>query len=181
MVDFEVGQDVGLGMFGMNGSSVISGGLRYAHFQANTNVAAFFSSYYSTFNRAFTERRTYSGVGPIISWDASAPFFNSDGPFSFDWGIDGAVLFGSHSARIDGFESGVPTGSLKRSKTSVVPSFDAYAALSYHCEDCGAKASLGYKVDSFFHVLDGGGLNGPENVNRIFYGPYLSVTFETSD
>ena len=178
-VDFEVGQDVGLGMLGMNGSSVISGGLRYAHFEANTNVAlAYYSVDGGVSTGAIREHRTFSGVGPMISWDASTPFFNSDGPLSFDWGIDGAVLFGTHSASVDVSYSGVGY-SAKRSKTVVVPAADAYAAISYHCDTCGAKASLGYRFDSYFNVLDGGGLGGPHGVDRIFHGPYLSVAFET--
>ncbi len=182
MVDFEVGQDVGLGMFGMNGSSILSAGLRYAHFEATTNVAAnfYFSSGDLYFIEGLKEKRTFSGVGPVISWDASAPFFNSDGPFSFDFGVAGAVLFGTHSARLDLSYSGVPFSSFKRSKTITVPSFDAYAAISYHCVDCGASASLGYRVDSFFNVFDGAGF-GPSgsDTDRIFHGPYLSVKFDT--
>ena len=35
IMDFEVGKDVGLGMFGTGGSSVISGGVRFAQFRRN--------------------------------------------------------------------------------------------------------------------------------------------------
>lgn len=183
VVDFEVGQDIGLGMFGTTGSSVISGGLRYAHFEANTsvNLTAFYTGTYgsSTHFTQLKEKRTFSGVGPIISWDASTPFLSSDGPLSLDWGADFAVLFGKHSAKVELFYTGAPFSTATRHKGVAVPSFDAYAALSYHFCDCGASASVGYKIDSFFDVLDGGGLEGDTKIDRTFQGPFLSVKFDT--
>ncbi len=38
VIDFQAGKDVGLGLFGAHGSSVISAGVRFANFRANSNI-----------------------------------------------------------------------------------------------------------------------------------------------
>ena len=45
--------------------------------------------------------RSFHGVGPSLSWNASATLLgNKDaGELTFDWGINGAVLFGRQKAK----------------------------------------------------------------------------------
>ena len=85
VVDFQAGKDVGLGLFGSHGSSVVSAGLRFANFTANSNVILnarpyneigpshhvmfqFYRStptpHYATFSYRFVDmfRHTYAGT-----------------------------------------------------------------------------------------------------------------------
>ena len=129
VLDFLAGKDVGLGMFGGHGSSVVSAGIRIAQFTSQKNVSlnalpdlhyptapitgtfykalpalyAFrgadprFHAYSATIN----SQRSFHGVGPSLAWSASAPFAGSfdSGKLSFDWGVNGAVLFGRQKVR----------------------------------------------------------------------------------
>ena len=79
VADFRAGKDIGLGMLGMRGNSLISLGVRYAQFQAQssatirsqpTNLAN--GQPYNRFYATFAETRKFTGVGPSLSWDASA-------------------------------------------------------------------------------------------------------------
>jgi hypothetical protein len=172
IADFEVGQDVGLGMFN-GGSSVISGGLRYAHFDAKTSLSFSSSSKYNTFKGSADISRTFSGGGPVVSWDASTPIFHSS-PFSLDWGADFAYLFGTQKVTFTegGYEQ-------SRHQGASIPSLGGYLAVSYHFCGCDDKVSLGYMAQSYFGVLDGGSENR-EQVDRSFSGPYLSVSVGTN-
>ncbi len=173
VLDFEVGQDVGLGIFG-GGTSIISGGVRYAHFDARTDASFFYSSGDGGFYSGHAKiSRSFTGVGPIVSWDGSLPIFQETAPLSLDMGVDGAVLFGTQKVKFDVvYSSGSYSNS--RSKSVTVPAVDAYAAISYHFAGPDAKISLGYRLDSYFGVLDGG-FETHQSVDRIFYGPYLKV------
>jgi hypothetical protein len=121
VLDFQVGKDVGLGLFGKGGSSTIGVGVRFAQFSSKTDVTLdadpnFSISYkYSTtaFNY-FTGRfnvpqqswdlytskgkilRSFHGIGPSANWDASVPVLGHEdgGEISVDWGANVAVLFG---------------------------------------------------------------------------------------
>jgi iron complex outermembrane receptor protein len=119
IMDFMAGKDVGLGMFGLDGSSVLSAGVRIAqfvshssvdmrarpdlrfydhHFYSRTRVFPYFHTYHATENAA----RKFRGIGPSISWTGSTPVLgNQDGNgFNFDWGANAAVLFGRQKATV---------------------------------------------------------------------------------
>jgi len=120
LLDFQVGKDVGLGLFGMGGNSVISVGVRYAQFtsssdatlharpvlgyaaaiQYKTSILHKYHSIHHPFSATYaatvhTTRHSH-GVGPSVSWDASLPVAGSrEGlTMAFDWGLTGALLFG---------------------------------------------------------------------------------------
>ncbi len=119
IVDFQVGKDVGLGLFGRHGSSVLSAGVRFAQFTSKTNIslraqpdvhypAAPITSKYE--DKAFTQyhvhfhgysaalnaQRSFHGLGPSIAWSGSAPFVGElgHGEVAFDWDANAAILFG---------------------------------------------------------------------------------------
>jgi iron complex outermembrane recepter protein len=126
VLDFMAGKDVGLGMFGGHGSSVISAGVRIAQFTSQKNVTlraepdvqyptrpittvgAFGSWQYANYSTIrlhdyaamLREQRSFRGVGPSIAWDASVPIAgNSDsGEITVDWGANAAILFGRQKA-----------------------------------------------------------------------------------
>jgi iron complex outermembrane receptor protein len=120
IADFQVGKDVGFGMFGKHGSSVLNLGVRFAQFSNKSNVTLqsdpnwHFTTKYlpnglAILHQAFhTNRanllaeRNFHGIGPSLSWNGSAPFAGNsqDGKVSFDGGLNAAVLFGRQRARI---------------------------------------------------------------------------------
>jgi len=176
-LDFQVGKDFGLGMFGLEGSSVFSAGLRYAHFTARTNTGFSTSTKYFTGFGATTARRSFTGVGPMISWEASAPFgaMGSDS-ISIDWGVNAAVLFGKQrSAGILVYDDGY-TLATARSRNATIPELGGFAGLSYRPADSALKVSFGYRVDAAFGVLDGGVFQRVD-VDRIEHGPFLKIGF----
>ncbi len=128
ILDFQAAKDVGLGMFGgKDGSSVLGLGVRFAQFSSISNIALKsdpdWHRLYQTLNipsvgitneklttgqayhsnaAGLRAARSFHGVGPSISWNASAPFAGSakDGEFLFDWGANAALLFGRQKATI---------------------------------------------------------------------------------
>lgn len=119
VLDFQAGKDVGLGMFGHDGTSVFSAGLRVARFNANSEVtirakpgvdfydvsASIFKfpvTKWSTYYLHGQAERSFNGIGPSLSWSASAPLAGNvqDGELSLDWGVNGSLLFGRQKAKV---------------------------------------------------------------------------------
>jgi iron complex outermembrane receptor protein len=114
IVDFLAGRNVGLGMFGLSGTSVLSGGARYAAFTSKSDIAievdpdsadvltAVPRYHFHKFNGSFNATRSFRGLGPEIALDGSSPLVGNaqEGQFTFDWGANGAVLFGRQKARV---------------------------------------------------------------------------------
>ncbi len=135
------------------------------------------------------------GVGPSLSWDASAPLFDSgdDSQISVDWGINAAVLFGRQKARGKTQVVGThytnftkfPTTitrhtnaydhstNFSRSRRVVVPNVDGFAGISFRYSD--VKVSMGYRADLFFGAMDGG-IASRKSEDRSFYGPFASFS-----
>lgn len=115
VLDFMAGKDVGLGLFGAQGSAVVSAGVRFAQFlsKADTPLHArpvydvnlttvipgkykWYRPLWQTYTAVLHSDRSTRGIGPSLSWDASLPIEGngSDATFAFDWGVNAAVLFG---------------------------------------------------------------------------------------
>jgi len=125
ILDFEAGKDLGLGLFGHDSTSVVSAGVRFAHFATSRKVNGFQqtqgidfqTSYFRTYRWPGygTRRRelwdtisanggatsSFKGLGPSIQWEASAPLWgNVQGGLSLDWGANAAILFGKQEKKI---------------------------------------------------------------------------------
>jgi len=120
ILDFQVGKDIGVGLFGRDATSVFSLGVRFAQFAARSNVA--FKSqpdFDLTFKYIYGFKvpskmhyhenlatanagRSFHGIGPSLAWNASAPVLGShdDGELALNWGINGALLFGRQKAAV---------------------------------------------------------------------------------
>jgi hypothetical protein len=126
ILDFQVGKDVGLGLFGNHGTSVLSAGVRIAQFTSRsdvslhaqpdvhypvptkqiTSLASFRSQFkyapatFHGFTGIANAQRDFHGVGPSVSWNASAPIakISSQGDIALDWGLNAEVLFGRQKA-----------------------------------------------------------------------------------
>ena len=118
VLDFQAGKDVGLGMFGKDGSSVVSLGVRIAQFKSNSNVilrsdpdwapgTKYVYGYhlptqnYHSNAASFSAQRSFRGLGPSLSWSASTPFIGNQqaGELTVDWGLNAALLFGKQKTR----------------------------------------------------------------------------------
>ncbi|HVP85372.1 MAG TPA: Lpg1974 family pore-forming outer membrane protein [Rhizomicrobium sp.] len=117
IVDFSVGRDVGLGLFGHDGSSTIHAGVRFAQFSSSGSAVAYarpsiipyfyfgrvlFPGFYGYSMHAQAQRK-FHGVGPSLSWDVSAALAGNkqDGELTLDWNINGALLFGRQRTKLN--------------------------------------------------------------------------------
>jgi iron complex outermembrane recepter protein len=207
ILDFQAGKDLGLGLFGGRGQSTVSFGLRFAQFTSkqvlgiNADPDFYFpkpltvdhDKYHHTYAVTSHMERSFRGLGPSLSWNASAPVIGEveQGGLFVDWGANAAFLFGrqkisGHHQTVAGFyksnalrsnyrfashfqRSGTPV----RSHTVVVPNAGGFAGLSYRFSN--AKLSLGYRGDFFFGAIDGG-VDVARKETRGFYGPFASVS-----
>jgi len=222
VLDFQAGKDVGLGMFGSGGSSVISLGVRFAQFSSKSDIAiksnpdwkfsykyAHFTSLgiptlkivggqpYHTNAASLHAERNFRGVGPSLSWNASAPFVGNEknGELTVDWGLNAALLFGRQRAKTHHQATGQYHPSRgyfythprdlqltyqgpaqpdhMRMRNVTVPNVGATIGLTYRVEDF--KISAGYRADLFFNAMDGG-IDTRKSENVGFYGPFASVS-----
>jgi hypothetical protein len=205
MIDFTLGKDVGLGLFGQEGKGTIGAGVRMAQFSSrlraelNSDPNYLFPSpleplsgglkYGDVYDGATLEQRSFHGVGPEITWDASEPVWaNEDqGQISVDWGVNAAVLFGRQRVNIQRSVSenqcgvafygcvgvySTPTD-INRSRRVTVPNVGGYIGASAQYRN--AKINFGYRADFFFNAMDGG-QETAKSYGRGFYGPYLNVS-----
>jgi iron complex outermembrane receptor protein len=117
ILDFMAGKNIGLGSLGLPGDAILSGGLRYAAFTSRSEMQIHSvpddanrttgpKYHFHHYTGSFDATRSFHGLGPAIDWNGSTPVLGGEqnGEISFDWGANGAVLFGrqrasgSHSA-----------------------------------------------------------------------------------
>ena len=206
ILDFKAGKDVGLGMFGGKTTSTFSLGVRVAQFTTHSETllrsqpdpyyprnakyaaGAHLHRYYA---HAQSERN-FRGAGPPIAWEGAAPVIGDPdtGGVTFDWGVNGALLFGRQKASGDHITTGryflgspgqlpppptnhyVHPGSFSRSRAKIVPNAGGFAGVSARYSH--AKFSLGYRGDFFFGAMDGG-LDARDTRNRSFHGPFATI------
>jgi hypothetical protein len=119
VLDFQAGKDVGLGAWSHDATSVFSLGVRFAQFDSHSAVSikAVPSSvvtpkhirpkYHHSYEAASEEAHSFRGLGPTISWNASAPVAGDpDARLTLDWGANIGVLFGRQKVRGDHQTSG---------------------------------------------------------------------------
>jgi len=227
IVDFSAGKDVGLGGLGHNIDSSISAGVRFAQFKASSGVAISarphigyvhltaivgfhipWPTFYQYFLTGETER-SFKGVGPSLSWTASAPLAGNaeHGELSLDWGINGAVLFGRQSAKVSHTTEAyylsqrhcirTRRGVCNRYRPTYVPipsksgSNSDMRSRRVTVPNIGgfvaltarygdAKVSIGYRIDSFLNAMDTG-IDARKNSNLTFNGPYASISIGLGD
>jgi iron complex outermembrane receptor protein len=220
VLDFQVGKDVGLGMFGHGSTSVIGAGIRFAQFRSraavniNAREDVHFYNYFTGFTAPgsyFAGRyspaerhrdfvlfgqgaRSFGGLGPSLTWNASAPFVGNeeDGEVTIDWGVNAAILFGKQKSATKHQTSGYyvrpkyghsviaypPMATRTRSRNVMVPNVGGFAGLSFRYSD--AKLSLGYRGDFFFGAIDAG-IDTRREATRAFYGPFASISVGLGD
>jgi iron complex outermembrane recepter protein len=138
IVDFMVGKDLGLGVWGgRRADSNVSVGLTYGHFKSMssavlhgrpdlylpTNILTIDDSGYHVsqthehvFNAKLTEDREFNGAGPAITWEGSLPLFGDAeraGRIDLDTGVGAAVLFGKQKTKVQEEADGVYASGIK--------------------------------------------------------------------
>ncbi len=196
IVDFSVGAEVGLGQ--LNGRSDVSVSLRYAEFKSAstsdiggtpeyyTPPSGYFPAFRTEYVSTFSAARSFKGAGPVITWDASKPFWRREesGDLSLDVSLSAGVLFGRQKASVGGggytdlkyngvhTVSSLPSVSNDRSKRVTVPIAGANLGLSYEIDR--VKLSGGYRWERYFNVIDGGYLERDAK-DRTIDGPYFKI------
>jgi iron complex outermembrane receptor protein len=201
IVDFRAGKDVGLGMFGNIGKSIVSLGVRFAQYSSGSHVnidarpdlsgnpTKFNHLYFHDYTASAQSRRSFRGVGPSVSWDASANVVGSrdNGEIALDWGADVAVLFGRQKASTSHNTTAIQhkakyyvqpdlyqhAGHDTRARSVTVPNLDGFAGISFNY--AAAKVSFGYRGDIFFGAVDGG-WDTAHRENLTFHGPYATLS-----
>lgn len=219
ILDFQAGKDVGLGVLGAGTSSVFNFGIRFAQFGLKSNIAfksdpdahPTYASFYGikAHIRSFgvggvyhlnaataLTTRNFHGVGPSISWNASAPVLGNsqDGQVALDWGLNGAILFGRQHAKVHhqttaryhagaylyasnfGDNTTTPYRNAppdrNRAHSVIVPNIGGFAGISFRYSQ--AKLSLGYRADFFFGAIDGG-IDERKSEAIGFHGPFVTI------
>ena len=176
IIDFTVGRDVGLGMLGMDGSSVFSLGVEWGNFAADTVGDFTYGSkyYYTNFRR--TIHRRFNGIGPVISWSASTGIGDPAQHLSLNWGVTGSVLFGDRTVY------GVNIDDAPRKSSGTVPRASGYIGIGWSSPDCPYAIGVGYAVQSSWGVFDGNfdddGDESSFRINRLSHGPYIDLTLK---
>jgi len=121
IVDFKVGKDVGLGLFGHSTESVFSFGARYVQMNMTSNGHSYAQpgerfyriksatlGKYSVVGQHQNSQsllRRYSdlhAMGPSLSWSNTTGLWGdvADGQIAVDWGANAAVLFGRQKTKV---------------------------------------------------------------------------------
>ena len=193
VIDFEAGQDLGLGMFGLHSLSSLDLGVRYAQFNSTANSYATSGPArpkYAAINDEAHMQRRFTGAGPSISFNSSDPITGSLGEgLSVDWGANAAVLFGRQKTKVglsqiervhyinlmSPLVRVISQTDEIRGRSAVVPNIGGFAGLSFHYP--AAKISFGYRADIFFGALDGG-IATAQKDSRAFHGPFASISVD---
>jgi hypothetical protein len=125
ILDFQVGKDIGIGLFGDRTESLFSIGARYAQMNMSSKGHVYaapavrfygihrrnaFGKYgYNIFayhqNSASTLERhsSFQGFGPSLSWSNTTGLLGdpADGQIALDWGANAAVLFGRQKVKVN--------------------------------------------------------------------------------
>ena len=119
LVDFQVGRDLGLGLFGEDERSTVSLGLRYAQFETTSRtslvgipeyvfptgyVDSFSPVIWNEYDSRFSRTGEFRGTGPMVSWEASKRLFQIGdfGRANLDWSLTGGMLFGKQETSLEG-------------------------------------------------------------------------------
>jgi len=202
IVDFSVGKDVGLGVFGEHGTSVLNAGVRFAQFSSNTDtvirarpnvkVNGLFARTFHNYYLDGAADRSFVGVGPSLSWNASAALAGHPDTTEavLDFGVNGAVLFGRQKTKAHHQTTGVyhrkytffsaryvqtysKNGHRTNDRSIITPNIGGFVAISVRRSV--AAVNFGYRADFFFGAVDNG-IVARKSGMLGFSGPYATIS-----
>ncbi len=179
--DFMIGRDIGLGA----GTSKLEGGLRIAEIRGTTDgnmrlVPTFGTAVY---HDIYSQKNYFFGIGPRIALEGNTPL---SGPWSMDYMFGVAGLFAHRSTNQVASFTGTPTACLPfgcalgaaTSNNGAVFNPDAMVGIAYSISPT-MKVAVNYHVDAYFAALRAFNATGsPTNVDRIYHGPSLRLTWQ---
>ncbi len=210
VLDFSVGKDVGLGMFGRDGLSTLNVGVRFAQLSSKAivniqgrpelhphpfailpSLPQYFT--WDQYSLAGQAERSFHGIGPSLSWNASAGLLGSHegGEVTLDWSVNAAVIFGRQKARtshhtMQRHEYGLyhspqypviyQTGTgqvVSRSRSVAIPNLGG--SIGFSVKYPNAQVSFGYRADFFFGAMDTG-IDRRHTKDLGFSGPFAAIS-----
>jgi len=125
IIDFQVGRDVGVGLFGNRTESTFNLGARYV--QMNTaskghsyaapavrfyghggknTLGKYYYAFYPVHQNSATilqRQSSFHGIGPSLSWSNTTGLSGNpaDGQIALDWGANAAILFGRQRVKVN--------------------------------------------------------------------------------
>ena len=147
VVDFEVGQDLGIG--GPVSKLRLTGGLRYAHYRGKVDGSgayAYVSNYVSSKARFDFEAKTkFDGIGPRIGFDARLPLTPGVSFVMDGWG---SILWGSSTSETSLTGKNFIVTSSAQGGSSFVKNLEGSAGLAFSL----GKAELvaGARIEAWF-------------------------------
>lgn len=203
VVDFQVGKDIGVGLFGRGTDSIVNFGIRYAQMNAKSKGDSYGIPYvrfeqgtritHYKYLKQYGVARTihqssasmerwdnFQALGPSLSLKNTTGLLGTvdNGQIALDWGVNAALLFGRQKAKAShhsttSFYNERQPVTRTRSRRVIVPNIGGFAGLSYRFPN--AKISAGYRADFFFGAKDGG-LETRNTVDVGFHGPYATIS-----
>jgi len=170
VLDFSVGKDVGLGMFGKSGSSAFSLGVRFAQFTSTASldirarpdlVARYVPSasaptripllHFHTYHLTGHASRSFHGIGPSLTWNGSTPVVGNtqQGEVTFDWSAGAAILFGKQKAAIGRQDVGRYFSALAKYSTVYHSPGGHNSDRSVTVPNAGGFAGASYRIENF--------------------------------
>jgi iron complex outermembrane recepter protein len=206
ILDFQVGKDLGLGLFNASGASTLNFGVRFTQFTSkqvlglNADPDFYFpkpltaenAKYHHSYAVESHMERSFRGLGPSLSWNASVPVIGhaDNGEIALDWGVNASLLFGRQKAA--GHHQTV--ASFYKSNDLRGYRFNSHFQRSGSPDrshtvvvpNLGGFAGLSYRFTNaklslgyrgdFFFGAMDGGVDAAKKENRGFYGPFATVS-----
>jgi hypothetical protein len=182
VIDFEVGQDAGLGVPGLD--LQVIGGLRYARFKSGSSIEAETVGppgyYFYTID--LQTKTEFNGLGPRIGIRGSVALGQG---FGLMFTASAAALYGSRDANslVTVFESfSLPAGGTLTTRFDSdgrdwVGSFDGEAAITVQpFASGGGELALGVRAELWIDQVRDHGAPRGQDLDRYFWGPFARYT-----
>lgn len=125
IIDFKVGKDVGLGLFGERTESLFSFGARYVQMNMTSKGHSYAAPAVRFYGHGglnilgkynylvlpdhqnsasiIQRRSNFHGIGPSLSWSNTTGLFGNraHGQIALDWGMNAAILFGRQKSKVN--------------------------------------------------------------------------------
>ncbi|MGH1419120.1 MAG: Lpg1974 family pore-forming outer membrane protein [Hyphomicrobiaceae bacterium] len=185
VVDFEVGQDIGIG----GGSKTrVFGGVRYAHFKAETNLNTTSGNGFGTPTYAniipvgIDSESKFQGAGPRIGVQTTFPISSRIG---LSLGASGSILWGRQKVEttVNGAFLNLPTTrtNFKDSDTTWVGNVEGEAALNFEPFGRGmGQLDIGVRAEGWFRQSEdyAEAVGGGDKQDRHNWGPFGRFTMK---